>query len=136
MCELLAKPLKRLPKSQIRPDGSHFCSARVTLQHNKEFIMCLFFINSFIDVFYWYARHFEYSCKRCSLNDWKQTAQQLKVTKETTNYQQKRQQFSFTKRSIKNPESSSFFLSLSLCFKRVFPLFAFFKDELGEKKIA
>ena len=27
----------------------------------------------------WYARHFEYSCKRCSLNDWKQTARRLKL---------------------------------------------------------
>ena len=27
----------------------------------------------------WYARHFDYSCKRCSLNDWKQTAQWLKL---------------------------------------------------------
>ena len=25
------------------------------------------------------ARHFEYSCERCSLNDWKQTAQRLKL---------------------------------------------------------
>ena len=46
---LLAKPLKKIPKSHIRPAGSHFCSAscseclnehtRDKLQHNKEIIM-------------------------------------------------------------------------------------------------
>ena len=51
---LLAKPLKKFPKSHIRPAGSHFYSAscseclnehtRVKLQQNKEIIICLFFI--------------------------------------------------------------------------------------------
>ena len=43
---LLAKPLKKIPKSPMRPADSHFCCAscseclneRVKLQHNKEFI--------------------------------------------------------------------------------------------------
>ena len=42
----LAKPLKKFPKSPIRPAGSHLCSAScrgVTLQHNKEFIMFIFY---------------------------------------------------------------------------------------------
>ena len=56
---LLAKLLKKFPKSHIRPAGSHFCSAscseclnehnRVKLQHNKETIM-FFLFNAFIDV--------------------------------------------------------------------------------------
>ena len=81
----LAKPLKKFPKSPIRTAGSHFCSAncgeclnehytnRGTLQHNKEFIMFIFYFKMV------YARHFEYSGKRCSLNDWKQSAQRLKL---------------------------------------------------------
>ena len=57
---LLAKPLKKFPKSHIRPAGSHFCSAgcseclnehtRVKLQHNKKIIMFIFLFNCFIDV--------------------------------------------------------------------------------------
>ena len=50
---LLAKPLKKFPKSPIRPAGSHFCNAscgssvwininRVTPQHSREFIMFIF----------------------------------------------------------------------------------------------
>ena len=54
----LAKPLKKFPKSPIRTAGSHFCSAdcgeclnehytnRVTLQHNKEFIMFIFYFKT------------------------------------------------------------------------------------------
>ena len=87
---------------------------RVTLQHNKEFIMFIFF---FLQGFYrcvifksvWYARHFEYSCKQCSLNDWKQTAQRLKWQKRLLTINKRtiirwniyRQQFLFTKTSIK-----------------------------------
>ena len=51
---LLAKPLKKCPKSRIQPAGSHFCSAscseclnehtRVKLQHNKEIIMFIFYL--------------------------------------------------------------------------------------------
>ena len=44
---LLAKPLKKFPKSPIRPAGCELWSVwmninRVTLQHNKEFIMYMF----------------------------------------------------------------------------------------------
>ena len=51
---LLAKPLKKCPKSHIQPAGSHFCNAscseclnehtRVKLQHNKEIIMFIFYL--------------------------------------------------------------------------------------------
>ena len=71
----------------------------------------------------------------------------IKSTKDTTNNQQKkynsvkhmqRQQFSFTETSIKVSVKilSLQAYSLSLCFKPDFPVFAFFKDELGGKKIA
>ena len=43
---------------------------RVTLQYNKELIMFFSLFNGFIMMCnlksVWYARHFEYSCKRCS----------------------------------------------------------------------
>ena len=43
---------------------------RVTLQHNKEFIRFIFYLvvldRSVIFKSVWYARHFEYSRKRCS----------------------------------------------------------------------
>ena len=42
---------------------------RVTLQHNKEFIVFIFYLmvlkRCVILKSIWYARHFEYSCKRC-----------------------------------------------------------------------
>ena len=64
----LAKPFKKFPKSPIRPPGSHnFWQApnlqcelwsivwmninRVTLQHNKEFIMFIFLFNGFITMY-------------------------------------------------------------------------------------
>ena len=57
---VLAKPLRKIPKSHIRPAGSHFCSAscseclnehtRVKLQHNKEIIIIFFLFNGFIDL--------------------------------------------------------------------------------------
>ena len=85
--------LQKFPKSAKRLAGSHFCSAscgRVfewTLtdlcSNIINNLLCLFFIQWFywyvIFKSVWYARHFEYSCKRCSLNDWKQTAQRLKL---------------------------------------------------------
>ena len=48
---LLAKPFKKFPKSPIRPAGSNFCEApnlqrnfkRVTLPHDKGFIVFLFY---------------------------------------------------------------------------------------------
>ena len=80
---------KKFPKSPIRPAGSHFCRASVewTLIDLRFYIiknlLGLFFVQWFYrcEIFksVWYARHFEYSCKRCSLNDWKQTAQRLKL---------------------------------------------------------
>ena len=89
---LLAKPLKRFPKSPIRPAGFYFCSASccrvfewtlIELRSNIiKNLLCLFFIMvlsmcNLQNV--WHAQHFEYSCKRCSLKDWKQTAQRLKL---------------------------------------------------------
>ena len=81
---LLAKPLKKIPKSPIRPAGSHFevlpvasvwMNITQTLRSNIiKNLLCLFFILK-----WFYAWHFEYSCKRCSLNDWKQSAWQLKL---------------------------------------------------------
>ena len=90
---LLAKPLKRFPKSPIRPAGFYFCSASccrvfewtlIELRSNIiKNLLCLFFIEWFyrcvIFKSVWYPRHLEYSCKRCSLNDWKQSAQRLKL---------------------------------------------------------
>ena len=45
-----------------------------TMRHIIKTLLCLFSILKWFN-----ARHFEYSCKRCSLNDWKQTAQRLKL---------------------------------------------------------
>ena len=84
---LLATSLKELPKSPIRPSGSHFCSASCgecwfewTLTELRPNIiknlLCLFFI---LKRFILNVRHFEYSGKRCLLNDWKQSAQRLKL---------------------------------------------------------
>ena len=86
---LLAKTLKKFPKSPIRPAGSQFCSAScgrvfewtLKIELRSNIINNLLFL-FFIEWFYrcvifksvWFARHSEYSCKRCSLNDWKQTA--------------------------------------------------------------
>ena len=58
---LLAKPLKKFPKSPMQPAGFHFCCAsyreclneQVKLQYNKEFITFIFYLmlfNGFIDV--------------------------------------------------------------------------------------
>ena len=56
---------------------------RVTLLHSKEFFISILYLmvleRCVIFKSVWYARHFEYSCKRCSLNDWKQSAQRLKL---------------------------------------------------------
>ena len=52
---LLAKNLKKIPKPPIRPAVCHFCSVscgrvfekninRVTLQHNKKFVMFIFYL--------------------------------------------------------------------------------------------
>ena len=62
------KPFKQFSKSPIRPAGSHFW--QVTLQHHKEFVVFIFYSMVFITMCNlkssWCARHFEYSCKRCS----------------------------------------------------------------------
>ena len=80
----------------------------VTLQHNKEFIM---FLRSFFILKRFNAQHFEYSGKRCSLNDWKQSAQRLKLQETVPiinkrniirwNIIIQRRQFSFRKTSVK-----------------------------------
>ena len=66
---------KNFSKSSIRPTGCELWSVwmninRVTLQHNKEFIMFIFYLvvlkRCVIFKSVWYAGHFEYSCKRCS----------------------------------------------------------------------
>ena len=60
-------------KSPIRPIGCELWSVwmnvnRVTLQHNKEVIMFIFYLVVLCVIFksVWYERHFEYSCKWCS----------------------------------------------------------------------
>ena len=75
------KPLKKFSKSSIRPAGSNFYSASSdewTLTELRSNIiknlLCLFFILKRFN-----ARHFEYSGKRCLLNDWKQSAHRLKL---------------------------------------------------------
>ena len=67
---LLAKPLKIF---QNHLYGQSVVSVwmnvnRVTLQHNKEFIMFIFYLVVLCVIFksVWYERHFEYSCKWCS----------------------------------------------------------------------
>ena len=95
--KLLAKPLKKFPKSPIRPAGSHFQLApnlqwelsvwmsinRVTLQHNKELIMFFYLMVLELCVIFksvWYSRHFDYSCAQgMFMNYWKQTGQRLKL---------------------------------------------------------
>ena len=80
----------------------------VTLQHNKEFIM---FLRLFFILKRFKAQHFEYSGKRCSLNNWKQSAQRLKLQETVPiinkrniirwNIIIQRRQFSFRKTSVK-----------------------------------
>ena len=66
---------------------------RVTLQHNKEVIMFIFYLMVFsmciIFKSVWYARHFEYSCKQCFTEPLKTNGTAIKITRETTNNQQK-----------------------------------------------
>ena len=111
----LAKPLKK--NFQNHPYGQPVLTFavlavasvwtninRVTLQHNKEFIMSIFILTWFNE------RHFEYSGKRCSLNVWKQSAQRLKLQERLLTINKRkynsvkhlqRQQFSFRKTNIK-----------------------------------
>ena len=102
---LLAKPLKKF-QSHLYGQLVLTFAGRVfewTLIELRFYIikklLCRFFTQWFYQCIIfksvWYMRHFEYSCKRCSLNDWKHIQSQ---------------QFSLTKTSIKvskNPESSS-----------------------------
>ena len=71
---LFAKPLKKF--HPIRPS----IELRFYIIKN---LLCFFFIQCFyrciIFKSVWYARHFEYSRKWCSPNDWKQRAQRLKL---------------------------------------------------------
>ena len=87
---LLAKSLKKCSKSAIQPAGSHFWQSPnewkiIELSFNIiNHSLCLFFIQRFYKRFVIfksvsYARHFEYSCKWCSLNHWKQKAQRFKL---------------------------------------------------------
>ena len=86
---LLAKPLKKF-QSHLYGQLVLTFAVRVfewTLIELRFYIiknlLCLFFIQWFYQCVIfksvWYAWHFEYFCKRCSLNDWKQTAQRLRL---------------------------------------------------------
>ena len=81
----LAKPLKK-KNSEIVYTASRFWLLQCQLWRAFEWtltqlrsniirnLLCLFFILKWFN-----ARHFDYSGKRCSLNDWKQSAQRLKL---------------------------------------------------------
>ena len=89
---LLPKPLKKIPKSHIRPAGSHFCSAccseclnehtRVKLQHNKEIMMFIFYLMvlSMCNCLKAFDTRGILSTPASDWKaDWKQTAQRLKL---------------------------------------------------------
>ena len=94
---LLVKPCKKFPKSPTRPADSHFWQAPnlqcelfrvfewtlVTLQHNKELIMFIFLFNAFITMCNLKKRliraAFWVLLQAVFINDWKQTAQWLKL---------------------------------------------------------
>ena len=89
---LLAKPLKIFPKSPIRPAGSHFCSGRVfewTLIELRSNIirnlLCLFFYLMVLSMCNLQKRliraAFWVLLQAMFMNDWKQTAQRLKLQK-------------------------------------------------------
>ena len=84
------KKISKITYSKIRPAGSHFCSAscvwmninRVTLLHNTEFIMFIFYLmvlsmydlqKRLIRAAFWGLLQVMF------MNDWKQTAQWLKL---------------------------------------------------------
>ena len=76
-----SETVKTISKITYTPAGSHFWIApnlqwqlsvwmdicRVPFQHNKELIMFISYLERCV-IFksVWYARHFEYSCKRCT----------------------------------------------------------------------
>ena len=86
---------------------------RVTLQNDKEFIVFIFLFNGFITMCNLKKRliraAFWVLLQAIFMNDWKQTAKRLKLQGTTNNQWKKcnsvkhlqRQQFSFTKTSIK-----------------------------------
>ena len=93
-CGLLAKPFKKFPKSPIRRTSSHFWRATnlhwtlLELRFNIiKNLLCLFFFlfKGFITMCNLKKRSIRAafwvnSCKRCQfMNDWKQTAQRLKL---------------------------------------------------------
>ena len=64
---------------------------RVTLHHNKEFTIFIFLFNCFITMCIisqrvWYAKHFEYSCMRCSWTT-ETNSTEIKIARETTSNQ-------------------------------------------------
>ena len=91
----------------------------------------------FIFISWFNARHFEYSCQRCSLNEWNEKAQRLKLQERLltinkrnmirwnrdNNFHSRRQVF--LKSVSKNSESSSLKLK-SLRFKRASRCLLFF----------
>ena len=62
--------LFQMQNISLRSSGMH---RKQNFEIIKKFL-CLFFVLKWFNV-----RHFEYSCKRCSLNDWKHSAQRLKL---------------------------------------------------------
>ena len=88
---LLAKPFKKFPKSPIRPAGSHFWQAPNFQWTLKELrfniiknLLCLFFLlNGFITMCNLKKRliraAFWVLLQAMFMNDWKQTAQRLKL---------------------------------------------------------
>ena len=84
---LLAKPLKNFQNHiygqpvltfAVRAVASVWTNILELSSNIIENLLCLFFTYLFylcvIFKSVWYARHFEHSCKRCLLNEWKQTA--------------------------------------------------------------
>ena len=104
---LLAKLFKQFSKSPIRPADSHFWQAlnfqwqllsvwmnmnRVTLQHNKEFIMFIFYLMVFSITRRLIRPSFWVLLRAVFMNDWKKKkpGTAIKIARETTNNQQKK----------------------------------------------
>ena len=81
----------------VRAVGRVFEWTLRELRSNKiKNVLCYFILWFYQCVIFksvWGARHFEYSCKRCSLNDWTQMAQWLKLQRHNSNYQQSKVQW-------------------------------------------
>ena len=91
---LLPKPSKKFPKSPIRPTGSHFCSARCGRMFEWTLIeLCSNIIKNSFNMFIFYlmvlsmcnlqkrliCAAFWVLLQAMFMNDWKQTAQRLKL---------------------------------------------------------